>query len=100
MDLSQFNYHLPDSAIAREPLQDRAASRMLVLYRAERRWEDRAFREFPTFMGAGDCLVLNDSKVFPARLLGRRAGVHALPVGKNNPKLRENLSGQVEVLLI
>ncbi len=73
---------------------------MLVLYRAERRWEDRAFREFPTFMGAGDCLVLNDSKVFPARLLGRRAGVHALPVGKNNPKLRENLSGQVEVLLI
>jgi S-adenosylmethionine:tRNA ribosyltransferase-isomerase len=100
LDLSQFNYHLPDRAIAREPLADRAGSRMLVLYRAEGRWEDRAFREFPDFLAAGDCLVLNDSKVFPARLLGRRAGVHSLPVGKNNPKRSENLSGQVEVLLI
>jgi S-adenosylmethionine:tRNA ribosyltransferase-isomerase len=44
--------------------------------------------------------VLNDSKVFPARLVGRRAGVHSLPVGKNNPKRWQNLSGQVEVLLI
>jgi S-adenosylmethionine:tRNA ribosyltransferase-isomerase len=85
LDLSQFNYHLPDSAIAREPLQDRAGSRMLVLYRAEGRWEDRMFREFPGFLKTGDCLVLNDSKVFPARLLGRRAGAH---------------SGRVEALLI
>src|SRR5579864_3553728 len=73
---------------------------MLVLYRAERRWEDRMFREFPSFLRAGDCLVLNDSKVFPSRLLGRRAGVHSLPVGKGNPKRRENLSGEVEVFLI
>jgi S-adenosylmethionine:tRNA ribosyltransferase-isomerase len=100
LDLSQFNYHLPDRAIAREPLSDRAGSRMLVLYRAVGRWEDRAFHDFPDFMTAGDCLVLNDSKVFPARLLGRRAGVHSLPIGKNNPKRSENLSGQVEVLLI
>jgi S-adenosylmethionine:tRNA ribosyltransferase-isomerase len=99
LDLSQFNYHLPESSIAQEPLPDRAGSRMLVLYRRERRWEDRSFREFPQFL-AGDCLVLNDSKVFPARLLGRRAGVHSLPVGKNNPKRWQNLSGQVEVLLI
>jgi len=100
LDLSQFDYRLPESAIAREPLADRAASRMLVLYRPEQRWEDRMFREFPEFLGPGDCLVLNDSKVFPARLLGHRAGVHSLPVGKNNPKRHENLSGEVEVLLI
>src|SRR5579871_6370852 len=73
---------------------------MLVLYRAQGRWEDRAFRDFPEFLAPGDCLVLNDSKVFPSRLLGHRAGVHSHPVGKNNPKRRENLSGAVEVLLI
>lgn len=100
MDLSQFNYHLPESSIAQQPLPDRAASRMLVLYRNRQRWEDRMFREFPQFLGPGDCLVLNDSKVLPSRLLGHRAGVHSLPVGKNNPKRRQNLSGEVEVLLV
>ena len=73
---------------------------MLVLYRREQRWEDCMFREFPQFLGAGDCLVLNNSKVFPSRLLGHRAGVHSLPVGKNNPKRWQNLSGEVEVFLI
>src|SRR3984957_3243864 len=57
---------------------------MLVLYRDEQRWEDRMFRELPGFLGAGDCLVLNDSKVFPSRLLGHRAG----------------FSGKVEVFLV
>ncbi len=79
---------------------DRAGSRMLVLDRGQQRWEDRMFREFPEFLRAGDALVLNDSKVFPSRLLGRRAGVHSLPVGKNNPKRLENLSGAVEVFLL
>ena len=59
---------------------------MLVLYRREQRWEDRLFRELPTFLEPGDCLVLNDSKVFPSRLLGQRAGAHA--------------SGKVELLLL
>ena len=57
---------------------------MLVLYRDEQRWEDRTFREFPQFLRAGDCLVLNDSKVFPSRLYGTRVG----------------FSGVVEVLLV
>jgi S-adenosylmethionine:tRNA ribosyltransferase-isomerase len=100
MDLAAFDFHLPEDLIAQEPLADRAASRMLVVHRAERRWEDRAFRDFPSYVGAGDCLVLNDSRVFPARLLGRRAGVHALPVGRQNPKLREHLSGEAEVFLL
>ena len=73
---------------------------MLVLYREEGRWEDRAFREFPEFLNAGDCLVLNNSKVIPSRLIGRRTGIHALPLGKNNPKRFEYLSGEVEVLLV
>jgi len=100
VELGDFDYHLPDELIAQEPLADRAASRMLVVYRAERRWEDRRFREFPSFLRAGDCLVLNDSRVFPARLFGHREGVRAVPIGKNNPKRREYLSGQVEVFLL
>ena len=100
MDLSAFDYHLPEELIAQEPLADRAASRMLVVYREEKRWEDRRFRDFPSFLGAGDCLVLNDSRVFPARLFGHRAGVRSLPIGKHNPKRREYLSGAVEVLLL
>ena len=58
------------------------------------------FRELPGFLRAGDCLVLNDSKVFPSRLFGHRAGVFSLPVGKTNPKRWQNLSGEVEVLLL
>jgi len=100
MHLSDFDYHLPEHLIAQEPPEDRAGARMLVVYRREGRFEDRAFREFPRFLGPGDCLVLNDSRVFPARLFGHRAGVHSVPVGRNNPKRREFLSGRVEVLLL
>lgn len=100
MQLADFDYHLPEELIAQEPLADRAASRMLVLHRHERRWEDRVFRDLPGFLGPGDCLVLNDTRVFPARLYGHRAGVHALPIGRKNPKRREYLSGRAEVLLL
>jgi len=100
MDLSSFDYHLPEELIAQEALPDRAASRMLVVDRGDGRWEDRAFRDFPEFLRAGDCLVLNDSRVFPARLFGRREGVRALPVGKKNPARHEHLTGEVEVFLL
>jgi len=100
MLLSEFDYALPPDRIAQEPLADRASSRMLVLYRRERRWEDRWFRELPQFLKASDCLVLNDTRVFPSRLYGRRRGVRALPIGKRNPRRHEYLSGQVEVFLL
>ena len=100
IDLAEFDYKLPEELIAQTPLEDRAASRMLVVHRRDQRWEDRAFRDFPEFLKPGDCLVLNDSRVFPARLFGHRTGVHSMPVGKNNPKRWQNLSGAVEVLLI
>ena len=100
MFLSDFDYHLPEELIAQRPLEDRAGSRMLVLDRAAGRWEDRAFRDLPAFLRPGDCLVLNDSKVFPSRLYGHRAGVRALPVGKKNPARKEHLTGTVEVFLV
>ena len=58
------------------------------------------FRDLPEYLQPGDCLVLNDSKVFPSRLYGRRKGTLSLPVGKNNPKKWQNLSGRVEVFLL
>ena len=72
MRLSDFDYTLPPELIAQQPLEDRAASRMLVLDRAQGRWEDRMFRDFPSYLKSGDCLVLNDSRVFPSRLFGHR----------------------------
>jgi len=100
MQLADFDFHLPEERIAQEALADRAAARMLVVHRQEGRWEDRGFRDLPEYLKPGDCLVANDSRVFPARLYGHRAGLHALPVGRNNPKLREHLSGRVEVFLL
>src|SRR5579871_2181776 len=75
MDLAEFDFELPEELIAQAPLEDRAASRMLVVDRRAQRWEDRHFRDLAEFLGPGDCLVLNDSRVFPARLFGHRAGV-------------------------
>ena len=100
MNLSDFHYHLPKECIAQQPLQDRAASRMLVLDRREGRWEDRSFRDLPEYLRSGDCLALNNSKVLPSRLFGQRTGVHSRPVGKHNPKKWQNLSGNVEVFLL
>jgi S-adenosylmethionine:tRNA ribosyltransferase-isomerase len=74
MKLSDFHYELPEELIAQEPPAERDAARMLVLYRDEQRYDDRMFREFPSFVHPGDCVVLNDSRVLPSRLLGLRAG--------------------------
>ncbi len=74
MLLSDFDYHLPEELIAQEPLTDRAASRMLVVDRSSGTWQDRTFRDLPSFLHPGDCLVLNDSRVFPSRLYGHRPG--------------------------
>src|SRR5450432_3677225 len=74
ISLSEFDYSLPEELIAQRPLERREDSRMLVLHRAERRWEDRRFIEFPSFLHRGDCLVLNNSRVIPSRLYGNRSG--------------------------
>lgn len=89
MLLSDFDYDLPEELIAQEPLPDRAASRMLVVDRQTGTWQDRAFREFPTFLRPGDCVVLNDSRVFPSRLIGHREG----STGKVEAFLTKQISG-------
>src|SRR5947209_7915142 len=72
---------------------------MLHLSRATGEYQDRHFVEFPDLLRPDDLLVVNNSRVFPARLFGRRAGLHSQPVSPRNPAASEFLQGQVEVLL-
>jgi S-adenosylmethionine:tRNA ribosyltransferase-isomerase len=72
--LSDFAYDLPEHLIAKHPPAERSGARMLVIHRASATWEDRHFVDFPNYTGPGDCLVLNNTRVRPARLLGHRLG--------------------------
>jgi S-adenosylmethionine:tRNA ribosyltransferase-isomerase len=88
--VSDFDFMLPEELIAQEPPIDRGGSRMLLLERASGAWRDDSFAHFPEQLRAGDVLVLNDSRVIPARLFGSRT-----------PRLDEEepAAGRVEVLL-
>ena len=99
MLISDFNYSLPEELIAQEPLSDRAASRLLHLNRAAEGVSDENFRDFPGLLRAGDLVVFNNTRVFPARLYGRRRGVKAQPLSAKNPAARDFLHGRIEVLL-
>ncbi len=72
MQTSLFDFHLPEQLVAQEPLPDRDASRLLVLDRAARQWQDRAVRDLPGLLRSGDLLVLNNTRVIPARLRATR----------------------------
>jgi S-adenosylmethionine:tRNA ribosyltransferase-isomerase len=97
--VSDFNYSLPEELIAQEPLSDRAASRLLHLKRGSHELRDRWFRDFPDILRAGDLVVFNNTRVFPARLYGRRTGLKAQPLSAGNPASRDFLRGRIEVLL-
>ncbi|MCA1616220.1 MAG: tRNA preQ1(34) S-adenosylmethionine ribosyltransferase-isomerase QueA [Acidobacteria bacterium] len=72
MLISDFDYELPDELIAQRPAAERDASRMLVIDRANANWRDSLFRDLPAELGERDVLVVNNTRVFPARLAGRR----------------------------
>jgi S-adenosylmethionine:tRNA ribosyltransferase-isomerase len=97
--VSDFDYHLPEELIAKQPLPERADARMLHMKRDEGNLADRSFREFPELLRPDDLLVLNNSRVLPARLFGHRSGSRAQLVSPENPASREFLRGKVEVLL-
>jgi S-adenosylmethionine:tRNA ribosyltransferase-isomerase len=99
MNVSEFDYHLPPERIAQRPLAERDASRLLLLGRDTGEWDDRQFREFPDLLRGDELVVLNNVRVLPARLFGRRAGIHAQPLGANNPARGGFLQTRVEVLL-
>ena len=81
---SDFYFELPQELIAQDPLEDRSSSRLLVLDRESGETQHHVFREIIDYLEPGDCLVLNDTKVIPARLLGER----------------EDTGGHIEVLLL
>ncbi|MGH9748130.1 MAG: tRNA preQ1(34) S-adenosylmethionine ribosyltransferase-isomerase QueA [Candidatus Acidiferrales bacterium] len=100
MNLSDFDYELPAESIAQWPPAQRDASRMLLVDRATGAWQDRQFRELPDLLRGDELVVLNDARVLPARLFGRRAGLRAEPPGANNPVRPEYLTSPIEVLLV
>jgi S-adenosylmethionine:tRNA ribosyltransferase-isomerase len=73
--LSTYRFDLPEELIAQAPVSPRDSSRLLVLDRAQGRWEHRQFKDLPSYFGEGDTLVANNSRVIPARLLGTRRGL-------------------------
>lgn len=72
-DVSRYDYQLPEELIAKEPLAQRDASRLLLLNRDTGEIQHRRIRDLPDLLQPGDCLVLNDTRVLPARLIGQRA---------------------------
>ena len=99
MLVSAFNFDLPPESIAQEPPVDRASSRLLRLDRNTGTWLDRQFRELPDLLRPDDLLVLNNTRVFPARLYGHRSGERAQPLSPGNPAAHDSLRGRIEVLL-
>ena len=77
MKTSDFYYDLPEELIAQEPLKDRSSSRLLVLDKETGEIEHRIFKDITDYLQEGDCLVINDTKVLPARLIGERVGTGA-----------------------
>lgn len=77
MDVKDFYFDLPQELIAQDPLEDRASSRLLVLDRSTGEVEHRKFRDILKYLNPGDCLVINDTKVIPARLIGSKEGTDA-----------------------
>jgi len=97
MQLDELNYELPPELIAQRPLTRRDASRMLVLSRENGSLQDRKFSDFPELLEGNELLVLNNARVLPARLFGRRMGVRSQQPSRATR--REHLTGTIEVLL-
>ena len=100
MNLDDLNFDLPPERIAQRPLSARDASRMLLLDKTTGAWDDRQFHEFPDLLRGDELIILNNARVLPARLFGRRVGIHAEPPGVHNPARHEHLRTAIEVLLV
>ena len=77
MDVKDFDYELPEELIAQDPLEDRSSSRLMVLDRETGEFEHKVFKDIIDYLNPGDCLVLNNTKVIPARLFGAKEGTNA-----------------------
>ena len=95
MKTSDFYYELPEELIAQDPLEDRSSSRLLVLDKKTGETEHHVFREIVNYLDPGDCLVINDTKVIPARLIGAKeetgAKIEVLLLKRGADDVWENL---------
>jgi len=96
MKTSDFNYNLPEELIAQVPLKDRASSRLMVLDRHTGNVEHKSFRNIVDYLNPGDTLVLNNTKVIPARIFGNREG----HTGKIEVLLLKNTEGDIWECLV
>jgi S-adenosylmethionine:tRNA ribosyltransferase-isomerase len=97
MRVDDFDYPLPPTLIAQRPLDRRDASRLLVVDRATGRLEDAQFSKLPDFLTGNELIVFNNARVIPARLFGKRLGVHSQQPSRKT--VREHLTGNVQVFL-
>jgi S-adenosylmethionine:tRNA ribosyltransferase-isomerase len=97
MRVDEFDYFLPTELIAQRPLERRDSSKLLLVNRETGHYEDRFFHEFPQLLRGDELIVLNNARVLPARLLGRRAGVFSQQPSRKTRA--EYLHGQVEIFL-
>lgn len=77
MDVKDFDYYLPEELIAQDPLEDRSSSRLMVLDKKTGEIQHKIFKDILDYLKPGDCLVLNNTKVIPARLFGVKEGTQA-----------------------
>ena len=97
MRIEELDYTLPSELIAQRPLDQRDASRMLLLNRVSGGFEDRLFAELPSLLRGDELLVYNNARVIPARLSGKRKGMHSQAPSRTTQK--GHLQGRVEVFL-
>lgn len=100
MNVSDFNYELPEELIAQDPLEKRDNSRLMVIHRSTGEIEHKRFHDVIQYLNAGDCLVINDTKVIPARLMGVKEETGAaievllLKPASSEQEQEKNLSGK------
>ena len=97
MRVDELTYDLPRNLVAQRPLAARDASRLLLVSRASGGWQDHQFAELSDLLRGDELLVFNNARVLPARLFGRRAGVHSQRPSRKSA--RQHLTGTVEVFL-
>ena len=97
MRVDDFQYDLPPGLIAQRPLDRRDASRLLLVERTSGRLEDVLFSQLPNFLAGDELIVFNNTRVIPARLFGKRVGVHSQTPSRK--MAREHLTGSVEIFL-
>src|SRR5438034_3015317 len=98
MPLDALDCRLPREQIAQRPLEQREASRLLLLDRSSGVFEDQLFTEFPSLLRGDELLVINNARVIPARLFGKRAGVHSQPPSRATDRKSTRLNSSHTVI--